>query len=215
MPIFCLSYHRTRCQVLRNGCAGLGKEHMPPLLNLSMVRRHLEFGGLVRQALDRNGSDRFDAPRRRRLLHTFDPFRFPAGQACRTMPFDYLDYAQAMLCGVCLGRGAGQQFAGINPEALQEADSGCHRCRHDHGARPARMSLWKNGQSAALSLQPSHVVKIAPDILAVRFAGDATWLARMPQGALIGQGRLTTGSCLRAVGLDQPHSGYTRSNNPR
>lgn len=157
-------------QVLRTAVRP-GKEHMPPLLIFNGIGANLELVFPFVQALDPDMEVIvFDAPGVGGSSTPSTPFRFPGLAKLAARMLDYLNYGQVNVIGVSWGGALAQQFAHDYPE----------RCKKLILAAtaaglvmvPGRPHvLWKMA-SPRRYLQPSHVVKIAPDIYGGAFRRD-------------------------------------------
>ncbi|WP_022963655.1 poly(3-hydroxyalkanoate) depolymerase [Halopseudomonas pelagia] len=148
-----------------------GKDHMPPLLVFNGIGANLELVFPFVQALDPDMEVIvFDAPGVGGSSTPSTPFRFPGLAKLAARMLDYLNYAQVNVIGVSWGGALAQQFAHDYPE----------RCKKLILAATAAGMIMVPGRPHVLLkmasprryLQPSHVVKIAPDIYGGAFRRD-------------------------------------------
>ncbi|KAA0693826.1 poly(3-hydroxyalkanoate) depolymerase [Halopseudomonas laoshanensis] len=157
-------------QVLRTAVRP-GKDHMPPLLVFNGIGANLELVFPFVQALDPEMEVIvFDAPGVGGSSTPSTPFRFPGLAKLAARMLDYLDYAQVNVIGVSWGGALAQQFAHDYPERCKKLILAATAA--GMVMVPGRPHvLWKMA-SPRRYLQPSHVVKIAPDIYGGAFRRD-------------------------------------------
>lgn len=174
-------------QVLRTAVRP-GKDHMPPLLVFNGIGANLELVFPFVQALDPEMEVIvFDAPGVGGSSTPSTPFRFPGLAKLAARMLDYLDYAQVNVIGVSWGGALAQQFAHDYPERCKKLILAATAA--GMVMVPGRPHvLWKMA-SPRRYLQPSHVIKIAPDIYGGAFRRDPN-LARSHAAKVRSSGKM-------------------------
>ena len=188
-----------------------GKPHLTPLLIFNGIGANLELVFPFIQALDPDLEViAFEVPGVGGSSTPRHPYRFPGLAKLTARMLDYLDYGQVNAIGVSWGGALAQQFAHDYPE----------RCKKLVLAATAAGAVMVPGKPKVLWLmasprryiQPSHVIRIAPQIYGGPFAATLTWPRHMPPKCAPRANSVTTGSC--SPGLAGPaFTGCTRSNN--
>lgn len=157
-------------QVLRTAVRP-GNSNLPPLLIFNGIGANLELVFPFVLALDPELEVIiFDAPGVGGSSTPATPFRFPGLAKLAARMLDYLDYGQVNVIGVSWGGALAQQFARDYPERckkliLAATSAGLVMV-------PGRPHVLLKMASPRRYIQPSHVVKIAPDIYGGAFRRD-------------------------------------------
>lgn len=161
---------------------------MPPLLVFNGIGANLELVFPFVQALDPEMEVIvFDAPGVGGSSTPSTPFRFPGLAKLAARMLDYLDYAQVNVIGVSWGGALAQQFAHDYPERCKKLILAATAA--GMVMVPGRPHvLWKMA-SPRRYLQPSHVIKIAPDIYGGAFRRDPN-LARSHAAKVRSSGKM-------------------------
>ncbi|MFN3581131.1 MAG: poly(3-hydroxyalkanoate) depolymerase [Pseudomonas sp.] len=148
-----------------------GKSKMPPLLVFNGIGANLELVFPFVKALDPDLEViAFDVPGVGGSSTPMTPFRFPGLAKLAARMLDYLDYGQVNVIGVSWGGALAQQFAHDYPERckkliLAATSAGTIMV-------PGRPKVLLKMASPRRYIQPSHGVKIAPDIYGGAFRRD-------------------------------------------
>lgn len=174
-------------QVLRTAVRP-GKGHMPPLLVFNGIGANLELVFPFVQALDPDLEVIvFDAPGVGGSSTPSTPFRFPGLAKLAARMLDYLDYAQVNVIGVSWGGALAQQFAHDYPERCKKLILAATAA--GMVMVPGRPHVLLKMASPRRYLQPSHVIKIAPDIYGGAFRRDPN-LARSHAAKVRSSGKM-------------------------
>ncbi|MFO7705986.1 MAG: poly(3-hydroxyalkanoate) depolymerase [Halopseudomonas sp.] len=174
-------------QVLRTAVRP-GKDHMPPLLVFNGIGANLELVFPFVQALDPDMEVIvFDAPGVGGSSTPSTPFRFPGLAKLAARMLDYLDYAQVNVIGVSWGGALAQQFAHDYPERCKKLILAATAA--GMVMVPGRPHVLLKMASPRRYLQPSHVIKIAPDIYGGAFRRDPN-LARSHAAKVRSSGKM-------------------------
>ena len=148
-----------------------GNSTMPPLLIFNGIGANLELVFPFVDALDPNLEvSAFDVPGVGGSSTPATPFRFPGLAKLAARMLDYLDYSQVNVIGVSWGGAFAQQFAYSYPERCKKLILAATSA----GAVmvPGRPKVLLKMASPRRYIQPSHGVKIAPDIYGGAFRRD-------------------------------------------
>ncbi|HDY99132.1 MAG TPA: poly(3-hydroxyalkanoate) depolymerase [Pseudomonas sabulinigri] len=148
-----------------------GNSTMPPLLVFNGIGANLELVFPFVDALDPNLEViAFDVPGVGGSSTPATPFRFPGLAKLAARMLDYLDYSQVNVIGVSWGGALAQQFAYSYPERCKKLILAATSA----GAVmvPGRPKVLLKMASPRRYIQPSHGVKIAPDIYGGAFRRD-------------------------------------------
>ena len=148
-----------------------GNSSLPPLLIFNGIGANLELGFPFVAALDPELEViAFDVPGVGGSSTPATPFRFPGLAKLAARMLDYLDYSQVNVIGVSWGGALAQQFAYSYPERCKKLILAATSA----GAVmvPGRPKVLLKMASPRRYIQPSHGVKIAPDIYGGAFRRD-------------------------------------------
>ena len=148
-----------------------GNSSLPPLLIFNGIGANLELVFPFVAALDPELEViAFDVPGVGGSSTPATPFRFPGLAKLAARMLDYLDYSQVNVIGVSWGGALAQQFAYSYPERCKKLILAATSA----GAVmvPGRPKVLLKMASPRRYIQPSHGVKIAPDIYGGAFRRD-------------------------------------------
>ena len=148
-----------------------GNSSLPPLLIFNGIGANLELVFPFVAALDPELEViAFDVPGVGGSSTPATPFRFPGLAKLAARMLDYLDYSQVNVIGVSWGGALAQQFAYSYPERCKKLILAATSA----GAVmvPGRPKVLLKMASPRRYIQPSHRVKIAPDIYGGAFRRD-------------------------------------------
>jgi poly(3-hydroxyalkanoate) depolymerase len=148
-----------------------GKSYMPPLLVFNGIGANLELVFPFVKALDPDMEVIvFDAPGVGGSSTPKTPFRFPGLAKLAARMLDYLDYGQVNVIGVSWGGALAQQFAHDYPERCKKLILAATSA--GMAMVPGKPKVLLKMASPRRYIQPSHVIKIAPDIYGGAFRRD-------------------------------------------
>ncbi|MBL4610525.1 poly(3-hydroxyalkanoate) depolymerase [Halopseudomonas sp.] len=148
-----------------------GTSNLPPLLVFNGIGANLELVFPFVKALDPDLEVIvFDAPGVGGSSTPGTPFRFPGLAKLAARMLDYLDYGQVNVIGVSWGGALAQQFAHDYPERCKKLILAA--TSPGFFMVPGRPNVLLKMASPRRYIQPSHVVKIAPDIYGGAFRRD-------------------------------------------